>query len=668
MNASTHTAPALLDRPRTAAGGFGEFFRYHGWLSPGVRFFRRLSFTAKAAWVSLAFLVPLLMALFFLTASALEQVGFAVSERQGVAFARPLLDLVTAAQDRRRVVAIHDTDPADAQQRVAAAFAKVEAQYAQVGKQWALEPLFADLAKRHASLAQPAAGGDVDAVFAEHSAFISAALELLAKVADGSQLSLDPELATYHMMNVSVLLGPVQTENVAGMGSLGTLVLMDGARGKELGAARREQLTTWMALWNFIDKGVEGSFQLGIGSDAALAKGFDMKGTDEASDAFKAAAKKQLLGASADGDPKAFAALAAEATKRQRGLTRQVLEQLDTQLQARIASLKTKLFEQLGFASVFVALAAYLLMAFYKVMMGGLHEVSSHLREITNGNLTTAPRPWGQDEAAQLMTTLGEMQTSLRRVVSTVLQGSAEVENASGEISSASLDLSARTEKSAASLQETAASMEEIASTVKQTADTVTSASAIVSGNAEAATRGGKVIGQVVHTMEEIRESSRQIGEIIGVIDSIAFQTNILALNAAVEAARAGEQGRGFAVVATEVRALAGRSAAAAREIKSLISASIERVEAGNLVVAEAGAAMGDIVNNADSIAKLMSAISTATSEQSMGVGQVGAAVQELDQSTQQNAALVEQSAAAASTLASQARRLAEEASFFRLA
>jgi len=189
----------------------------------------------------------------------------------------------------------------------------------------------------------------------------------------------------------------------------------------------------------------------------------------------------------------------------------------------------------------------------------------------------------------------------------------------------------------------------------------------IVRSNAIAATRGGSVIEQVVQTMQGIQGSSNKIGEIIGVIDSIAFQTNILALNAAVEAARAGEQGRGFAVVATEVRALAGRSSAAAKEIKTLITDSISQVESGGKVVADAGATMRDIVGNADKIAALMNEIATATREQSSGVELVGSAVNDLDQSTQQNAALVEQTAAATTTLTEQAKRLADEVGYFKL-
>ena len=290
------------------------------------------------------------------------------------------------------------------------------------------------------------------------------------------------------------------------------------------------------------------------------------------------------------------------------------------------------------------------------------------LQEITNCNLTTAPKPWGSDEAAQLMETMGEMQTSLRRIVGIVLDGSVQVQTASDEIAAAANDLSGRAEQAAASLEETASSMEQISSTVKQTSSTVAGAMIIVQANAVSATRGGVVINQVAATMEGIRVSSNKIGEIIGVIDGIAFQTNILALNAAVEAARAGEQGRGFAVVATEVRALAGRSAAAAREIKTLISESILQVESGNQVVVEAGTTIHEIVINADKIATMMQEITTATREQSSGVGQVEIAIHELDRTTQQNAALSEETAAASTTLSGQAQRLTEEISFFRLA
>jgi methyl-accepting chemotaxis protein len=227
--------------------------------------------------------------------------------------------------------------------------------------------------------------------------------------------------------------------------------------------------------------------------------------------------------------------------------------------------------------------------------------------------------------------------------------------------------LSKRTEASAIALEQTSAAMGEISATVQRTSETVTGAATIVHANANAAARGGSVISQVVHTMEGINESSKKIADIISVIDGIAFQTNILALNAAVEAARAGEQGRGFAVVASEVRSLAGRSSDAAKEIKTLINASIEQVEKGSLVVGEAGSTIQEIVNNAALIDTMMTEITNATREQAIGVSQIGSAVHQLDENTQNNARLVKETAASASSLSDQSQRLAEEVNFFQI-
>ncbi len=671
MNTLAHSTGNRLQSaasPRLAHNsGFGDFFRYHGWLAPGVRLFRRISFKAKAAWISAAFLLPLVMALGFLAMAAYEQVAFAESERVGVAIAHPAFKLVRAAQDRRHAVVANEAELAALQDKTRAAFGELEARLTSLGKGMGLESSMEPVRKAHEALMRAPTADQADATFEAHSEYIEQLMTLLREISDRSQLTLDPELQTYHMMIMAMLRGPLQVENTAKLHGMGVVVLKAAAAGQPVSAQRREWLAQWTALWAFIDKDVENSYAEGIESDPATASRFDMKGVDQANDAFKAAIAKQLLGATAAGEPAGFQSLGATALDKQWTLNLQVLERLDSLLQARIDRLKLQLLQQLAVSGVFIALAAYLLLAFYKVMMGGLQEVTGHLKQITQGNLTTAPRPWGRDEAAELMTTMGEMQTSLRRVVASVLESSAQVDGASSEISQASTDLSARTERSAASLQQTAASMEEIAGTVRHTSQAVEGAASIVQQNAAAAKRGGEVIGQVVKTMEGIRTSSGKIGEIIGVIDGIAFQTNILALNAAVEAARAGEQGRGFAVVATEVRALAGRSAAAAREIKALISASMQQVESGTQVVAQAGVSIAEVVGNAQRIASLMSEISTATREQSTGVGQVGAAVHELDQSTQQNAALVEQTAAAAGSLSDQAKRLAEEVGFFKM-
>ena len=327
----------------------------------------------------------------------------------------------------------------------------------------------------------------------------------------------------------------------------------------------------------------------------------------------------------------------------------------------------TRLAWASGVFAVALLIASYLFLSFYRVMDGGLKETRRHLRAMTDGDLTTSPFPWGNDEAAQLMFELRAMQESLRKIVTSVRGSSESMVHASSEIASASMDLSARTEQTAANLEQSASSMEEISSTVKHTADNVRQAAALAADNSKAAVRGGAVIAEVVSTMDDINSSSKKIGDIIGVIDGIAFQTNILALNAAVEAARAGEQGRGFAVVATEVRSLAQRSAQAAKEIKTLISASVEKVDSGSKVVKDAGGTMQELVVNARRMNDLLAEISTAASEQSSGVSQVGAAVNELDRMTQQNAALVEETAAAASALKDQAIGLANEVDRFKL-
>ncbi len=314
-----------------------------------------------------------------------------------------------------------------------------------------------------------------------------------------------------------------------------------------------------------------------------------------------------------------------------------------------------------------VLLGAALAFVLTRSIVHPLRRAADSANRIAEGDLTETVEVEGRDEATDLQQAFRLMQNNLVSLVATVRQGSESVASASGEIAQGNHDLSARTEHQASALEETAASMEELNSTVQQNASNAQQANQLAVQASKVAQQGGAVVGQVVDTMKGINDSSKKIVDIIGVIDGIAFQTNILALNAAVEAARAGEQGRGFAVVASEVRSLAGRSADAAKEIKALISDSVGRVEQGTQLVDQAGSTMTELVQSIRRVTDIMAEISAASSEQNAGVSQISEAVTQMDQATQQNAALVEQSAAAAASLRSQADQLVAAVAVFKI-
>jgi methyl-accepting chemotaxis protein len=317
--------------------------------------------------------------------------------------------------------------------------------------------------------------------------------------------------------------------------------------------------------------------------------------------------------------------------------------------------------------AVAVVLGVGLAMMITRSIVAPLHGAVSVAKKVAGGELTSQVHVEGKDETSELLQALKDMNESLSRTVGEVRTGTETITIASREIASGNADLSSRTESQASSLEETASSMEELTSTVKQNADNARQANQLAVSASSVAVKGGTVVAQVVDTMGSIKESSRKIVDIIGVIDGIAFQTNILALNAAVEAARAGEQGRGFAVVASEVRNLAQRSAGAAKEIKSLIGDSVDKVDAGSKLVDEAGQTMDLIVTSIKQVADIMGEITAATQEQSNGIEEVNQAITQMDEMTQQNAALVEQAAAAAESMEEQAHKLTAAVSIFKL-
>jgi methyl-accepting chemotaxis protein len=320
-----------------------------------------------------------------------------------------------------------------------------------------------------------------------------------------------------------------------------------------------------------------------------------------------------------------------------------------------------------GVTALALLVGGALALAIARSVVRPLQRAVAAAQAVAAGDLSQDIDASGRDEAAAMLRSLQEMQLALRGLVDQVRQGVDSVTTASGEIAQGNVDLSTRTEQQAGNLQAAASRISDMTGSVQQATDVARSANELAASASSVAERGGDMVQRVVSTMGEIQASSRRIGDIIGTIDGIAFQTNILALNAAVEAARAGEQGRGFAVVAGEVRSLAGRSAEAAREIKQLIAASVERVDAGHELVGEAGRTMTEVVAQVKRVTTLIGEISAGSSEQNEGIAQINRAVDELDRMTQQNAALVEQSAAAAASLAEQSRTLSGAVSVFRL-
>ena len=658
--AAPHIAAVDGERATSQAEAFG-YFRHHGIWAPGVRLFRRLGFKSKAAWISAVFLVPLgLLAWAYLVASQ-STIEFARHERAGVTLLRAIEPWVIETQKQRRLL----LSGAQAQPDLAALEARrAEAQAAVAARPAGLD-LLADWQKvqrLHEAVAargDRAAGATADAL----QAYIEGVRDFRRTVLDQSQLTLDPDQDTFYLMNLATDVVSDVIESVSRSRAVAGS-LHDEPAPREL----RTLYGHWFMGQSRMAQVHESLQRAHAGNPAVMARLGEREATaSRATVAFQEAAGQAWFGDSFNADAQQLNTLGQAAVDGLRVLGAESLTLLDELLQARIDRTETQRNLLAAVVALALVMVAYLFHSFYMVMNGGLIEVGKHLKAMTEGDLTTSPRPWGKDEAANLMLLLSHMQDSLRGMVLQVRGASDDIVHASSEIAEGAMDLSTRTEQTAANLEESAAAMEEIAATVRQTAEHAQSANEIASHNAEIATRGGQVIQQMAATMGDIHAASGQIAEIIGVIDGIAFQTNLLALNAAVEAARAGEQGRGFAVVAGEVRSLAQRSTDAAREIKVLITANVEKVESGTSVVREAAASMDEIVHSAQQVNRLLDEIATGSREQSQGVGQVGEAVQELDRVTQQNAALVEETAAAAGTLKEQALGLSGEVSRFKL-
>ena len=650
--------------PRTSlARSIAELFGHHGFWAVGVRMFRNMAFASKAAFISAIFMLVVAQLLFIFVRASDQAIHASERELIGIANVRDLAVLLDHAQNlRSSILAAGGKQTPEVTDRLN----RADTQLAKVEVQLASDPPLAEASKfardAFAPLKNPVE--DRDEAFTRADEFVQQLLRLNASVVDSSSLAQDPDTDTYHLMLASTQ-ETLQTIRLLGrMRDLGADVL---ASAKLTPFQRRFLQGDSYVIYSQLEL-LFARYERVIKARPNLGETLSFEEAFKPANAFMRALRKGPMAETGPvGDPAAFTAAGQSAVESMTALTIRSHQALSSLIERRIAALRLARNLQLGLAAAGLLIAGYFFYCFYLVTRGGMREVTRHIDAMASGDLSTSPHPWGSDEAAELMLAISAMQDSLRRLVGQVRTCAEVIVTASAGVSRGAQNLSERTEKSAVRLQQTASAMEQISTAARHTAARSDESAALGRENARVAGQGGVVIAQVVTTMQDIRTSSAKIGEIIGVIDSIAFRTNILALNAAVEAARAGEQGRGFSVVAAEVRALAQRSASAAREIKGLITAGAEQTAQGARVVQTAGETMAELVRNAQAMSVLLAEMSTATAEQTRGVVEVSSTVAQLDQDTQRNAALVEQTTAAAVSMSRMAGELAAAADRFTL-
>lgn len=642
------------------------------WL-PAVRLMRQVTFPIKMLIIASAVAISLVGLLSVMVVGKWQAIESTDNEISGVQYASaiyPAMDLAGVWRQQARNAAFGEGGEQLAQARQAfdAAFQKLESIHADVGPQLKVDAGFAALrsAVQAARAVQPGAGvqTDPEAVYQGMIGVSRALADLLDAVTDGSGLSLDPELASYHLMSAVLLRAPEVIQTTVEIRGLVRTALKAGQITPD-NAARLEGYLATLA---------RDTAQAKVSLDKVQQSAPDYgrqltRGAVSATEAFLKSVRLSVpVGASIlQGDSAAFVTLANQTLQGQFKQVEDNLKVLETMLSDRRSALHQDLWLAVAVTALSQLLALYLGVGFFAAMLQGFASLRRHLITISMGDLRSTIEVQGRDEVASMLKELGNMQLALSQTVQQVHEASDVVVQTSTEISQGMVDLSARTESAAAALEQSSAALEQTNSTVAMTAESVEKAAHIAGGNANTASQGGAVMQDVADTMGCIQASSQKISDIIGVIDGIAFQTNILALNAAVEAARAGEQGRGFAVVASEVRALAGRSAAAAKEIKTLITTSTDEVAKGTEIVRQASEHMHQIVDNAEQVNHLLAEVANGAKEQSLGIGQIGEAVHELDRNTQANAALVEETAALANTLRGAAVRMAAQVDEFRL-
>jgi len=672
QRASAVSGPGSTSAPPPPPGRLGawrppaDFFRHHGLWAPGVRLFRAVGFGTKAAVISVCFMLPMALLAALLWSSLQSGIDFASKERQGVAAMTRLVPVLHGVVRARNAVRAQmgghpvADDYQRARQATDAALAAFGQHLADSGDPLALADKLAPLRTAWAATAEAAKDGTPRTAFGPVA---EAVVQLLNHIGDDANLVLDPDVDSFYTVNALVLTLPRLADNLGQVWGWGTY---DAARGSMGNERAERRFVGWSANTAVYAADLRAYLGRAVAANPALAQPLRLDAL-AGIDAFTLLAERMTRGEA----PRDAAYLYSSGETVLRGLFGlydEALPALDGLLARRIDGMKAERNAMLAAVAAGLLLAAYLFTSFRKVLEGGLQALTHHIDAMRHGNLTLAPHPWGRDEVATVMHALDDMRLGLGGIVTQVRQSSAELLAGAQQVNDGATDLSARTEANAAALEQTAASMEQISVTVRHTAEHSRSAAELALHNAEVAGQGGALVAEVVQTMAEMQRSSARIGDIVAVIDGLAFQTNLLALNAAVEAARAGPQGKGFAVVASEVRGLAQRSAGAAREIRQLIAASLDTVQACSHRVGSTGQTMDALVDQAARIKQLLADISNGAAEQSAGIVHIGAAVQELDGSTQRNARLVQDTAATAGAMRQQAGRLAEQVARFQVA
>ncbi|HYC42712.1 MAG TPA: methyl-accepting chemotaxis protein [Noviherbaspirillum sp.] len=639
-------------------------------LAPAVALMQRMRLLPKFALVTMVFMVPLLVVLGLLYAELHKAVKTAERERVGVRYVVALEDMMRLVQQHRALRHLQLSGNAAMQgpaERTRQAIREQLAALDSIDKASAvleLDDTWAGVRSTWESVEQKVPAAKAKDSYAEHTGMIEQIAKMNALVADKSGLTLDPELDSYHLTAMLINGFPPIADmlsTIAGRGAayIDTALLEaneDVLLSSSVIVARRDldrlpvQFASVFRENPALKRPLEGQLDA---VKAALA--FLERAQDEVLKSYNQTSGKQFLEAGTSSIDAIYGAARASAVE------------LDGLLAQRIEILWARLYLIIFAALGGLALTTYLLAGFYVSFSGEVRELEHAVARAAAGDLTAHISSGAKDEIGGLVNAFGKMNGELAQLVAQVRNASETITHTSHEIAADSGDLASRTESQASSLQQTASSMEELTATVRQNDRHANEANTLVLSAAEVAAKGGHAMDQVIDTMGAIKESSARIIDIIQVIDDIAFQTNLLALNAAVEAARAGEQGRGFAVVAAEVRALAQRSAGAAKEIKTLIEHSVRQVEQGNSLVTDAGSTMDEIVGSVQKVAHIMNDMTAASREQTAGIEQVNQALNQMDEVTQRNALLVEHAAEAAASLQRQAASLSAAVEVFKL-